>query len=176
MLAVCLKQFFPPIDIQQALVQHAQCPCRFVILATKALSSQASRQVYIYTSHTRGMLTRVASGLFSWSMVAGLLAFSSRQYTPTIHRGPLSASHYFSFLGKRSGRRRLVYTYLDFFSERARLAPPWPLTSSHLNTASVYYLLDLSSFFFAFSTFFCTTSVFSFFRFFVFSFLLFRLC
>ena len=25
------------------------------------------------------------------------------------------------------------------------MAPPWPLTSSHLNTAPVYYLLDLSS-------------------------------
>ena len=36
-------------------------------------------------------------------------------------------------------------TYLDIFSERARLAPPWPLTSSQLNTASVHYLLDLSS-------------------------------
>ena len=35
---------------------------------------------------------------------------------------------------------------LDPSSERARLAPSWPLTSSHLNTASVYYLLDLSSF------------------------------
>ena len=30
--------------------------------------------------------------------------------------------------------------------ERARLAPPWPLTSSHLNTTSVYDLPDLSSF------------------------------
>ena len=26
------------------------------------------------------------------------------------------------------------------------MAPPWSLTSSHLNTASFYYLLDLSSF------------------------------
>ena len=95
----------PPIDIQQALVQHAQCPCRFVILATKALYSQASRQVYIFASHIRGILTRVASGLFSWSAVAGLLAFSSRQYTPTINRGPLSASHCCSLLSKRSGRR-----------------------------------------------------------------------
>ena len=33
-----------------------------------------------------------------------------------------------------------------FFSERARLAPHWPLRSSRLSTASVYYLLDLSSF------------------------------
>ena len=47
---------------------------------------------------------RVAPGLFSCSMVAGLLAFSSRQYTPTINRGPLSASHYFSFLSKLRGR------------------------------------------------------------------------
>ena len=37
-------------------------------------------------------------------------------------------------------------TYLDLFPERARLAPPWPLTSSYLNTASFYYLRDLSSF------------------------------
>ena len=35
----------------------------------------------------------VASGLFSWSMAAGLLAFSSRQFAPTINHGPLSASH-----------------------------------------------------------------------------------
>ena len=50
---------------------------------------------------------RVASGLFSWSMVAGLLAFSSRQCALTINHGPLSASHYFSFLSKR-GAKRLV--------------------------------------------------------------------
>jgi len=48
---------------------------------------------------------RVASGLFSWGMVAGLLALSSRQYTPTVNRGPLSASHQFCFLSKRRGRR-----------------------------------------------------------------------
>ena len=41
---LCLKLFFPPIDIQQALVQHTQCPCRFVFLAAKALQSQSSRQ------------------------------------------------------------------------------------------------------------------------------------
>ena len=43
----------------------------------------------------------------------------------------------------------------DLFPERARLAPPWPLTSSHLNTASCYYLRDLSSFSLIY-TFFCT--------------------
>ena len=52
-----------------------------------------------------GILMRVASGLFSWSMAAGLLAFSSRQFALTIDHEPLSASHYFSFLSKRSGRR-----------------------------------------------------------------------
>ena len=48
---------------------------------------------------------RVVSGLFSWSMVAGVLAFSSRQLSLTINHGTLSASYYFSFLTKRSGRR-----------------------------------------------------------------------
>ena len=31
---------------------------------------------------------RVAFGLFSWSMAAGLLAFSSRQFALTIKHGP----------------------------------------------------------------------------------------
>ena len=42
---------------------------------------------------------------YSWSMAAGLLAFSSRQFALAINHEPLSASHYFSFLSKRSGRR-----------------------------------------------------------------------
>ena len=62
-----------------------------------------------------------------------------------------------------------------FFSERVRLAPSWPLKSSQLNTASVYYLLDRSSFI-CLLHFFCATSVFSFSSFFCFLFLLFRLC
>ena len=32
-----LAVFLPPIDVQQALVQHTQCPCRFVMLETIAL-------------------------------------------------------------------------------------------------------------------------------------------
>ena len=36
--------------------------------------------------------------------------------------------------------------YLTSYCERARLAPPWPLISSHLNTSSFSYVLDLSSF------------------------------
>ena len=57
------------------------------------------------------------------------------------------------------GKLILIQTYLDLFSERARLAPPWPLTSSHLNTASVYHLLD--------QLFFATLSLY--FRVFIFS-------
>ena len=57
------------------------------------------------TRYIRGIVMRVASGLFSWSMAAGLLAFSSRQFALTINHEPLSASHYFLFLSKRSGRR-----------------------------------------------------------------------
>ena len=40
------------------------------------------------TRYIRGILMRVASGLFSWSMAAGLLAFSSRQFALTIKHGP----------------------------------------------------------------------------------------
>ena len=91
LLALCaFKLLFPPIDIQ-----HTQCPCRFVILETKALWSQASSHMYIYyiyiilrstsqvrqqdTGHIRSVPMHAASGLFSWSM-----AFLSRQFAPTI--------------------------------------------------------------------------------------------
>ena len=104
----------------------SQCPCRFVILATKkALNSHKHRDRHIYTSqiqdtsyiHTRYAHACGVCGLFSWRMAAGLLAFSSRQFALTIKHGPLSASHYFSFLSKRSGRRMppaersALYTY-----------------------------------------------------------------
>ena len=42
-----LKLLFLPIDIQ-----HTQWQCRFVILETKALYSQAPRQTYIYIAST----------------------------------------------------------------------------------------------------------------------------
>ena len=53
-----------------------------------------SSQMQQDTRYIRGILMRVASGLFSWSMAAGLLAFSSRQFALAINHGPLSASHY----------------------------------------------------------------------------------
>ena len=40
----------------------------------------------------------VAFGLFSWSMMAGLLAFSSRQFAPTMNHGLLPALHDISIL------------------------------------------------------------------------------
>ena len=104
LLAVCLKLFFPSMDIQQALlvliVQHTQCPCRFILPGTwyvlsrqKKLCSHQLQDRRIYTSqihnkipgtcihkYMHGILMREASGLFSWSMAAGLLAFSSRQF------------------------------------------------------------------------------------------------
>ena len=49
-------------------------------------------------TYIRGILMHVASGLFSWSTAAGLLAFSSRQFAPTINNGSLSASHNISIL------------------------------------------------------------------------------
>ena len=90
LLAVCLKLFFPSMDIQQALlvliVQHTQCPCRFVILPgtwyvlsrQKKLCSHQLQDRRIYTSqihnkipgtcihkYMHGILMREASGLFS---------------------------------------------------------------------------------------------------------------
>ena len=75
------------------------------------------------------------------------------------------------FVGTFLASQRSPFTLLDLdiFSERARLASPWPLTSSHLSTASVYYLLDLSSFSLL-STLFCTSvfrRIFSFLQFFL---------
>ena len=113
MLAVCLELLFPPIDIQQALLQHTQCPCRFVILATKALQFQASRQTYIYIANaTRFQVhTRYAHACGVWGVLlehgrGALGIFKSR--VCTYSQGwtfSMSASHHSSFLSKRSGRR-----------------------------------------------------------------------
>ena len=117
--------FSPPIDIKEALVQHTQCPCRFVILAKKnALYSHKLRDrhiymlrsiYYIYISriqdtrcvHTRYIHTskymRVASvGCFSGAWRRGSWHFQVASLDLS-----LFASHYFSFLSKRSGRRSM---------------------------------------------------------------------
>ena len=85
------------IDIQQSLVQHTQSvsvPIRHPSDKSSAWS-QASRQtdIYMYNANTTCQLRttrythdmRVASvcGLFSWSMAAGFVSFSSRQFALT---------------------------------------------------------------------------------------------
>ena len=113
MLAVFLELFFPPIDTRQALIQHTQCPCRFVILATKALQSQATRQTYIYIANATKyqVHTRYTHACGVWVVFlehggGALGIFKSPVSTyKQAWTFPLSASHYFSFQSKRSGRR-----------------------------------------------------------------------
>ena len=128
---LCVFKLFPPIGIQ-----HTQSPCPYVILliATKALQSQASRQTYRHASqvqdtrHIRGILMHVASGLFSWGR---LLAFSRRQFAPTINHGPTSVrfTHYFylSFPSKHSGWRMppAERSALCIYRLYASLKTPW---------------------------------------------------
>ena len=68
------------------------------------------------------------------------------------------------------------HTYLDVFSERARLAPPWPLKKFPAEHRLRPLLAGPFQLFFAFSTFFVPRPFSHFFRFVVSSFLLFRLC
>ena len=100
-LVVVTAVFSPPIDIKQPPQSStpSQCPCRFLILATKkALNSRKLRDIYYmyianttrYQVHTYAVYSRVwrLGGLFSWSMGAGLVTFSTRQFAVTIHNGP----------------------------------------------------------------------------------------
>ena len=109
MLLKLVAVFSPPIDIRHALGQHTQSvsvPIRHPS-DTSSVYSQASRQTYIYIANTqqdtryiRAILLRVASvGCFPGAWRWGSWHFQ------VIKHGPLSASHYFSFLSKRSGRR-----------------------------------------------------------------------
>ena len=123
--------FSPPIDIRQELQSSTPslCPCRFVILATKkALNSHKLRDRHVYASqiqdtrqvHTyiRGILMRVASvgcfpGAWRWGSWHFQVASLHLQSSMNLY---LSASQYFSFLSKRSGRhtppaeRNALYT------------------------------------------------------------------
>ena len=106
--------FCPPLDIKQALQSStpSQCPCRFVILVTKALQSQASRETYIYIAITRyHVLTRYTHACGVWVVFlehgsGALDIFKSPVCTYNqAWTFSLSASHFFPFLSKRSGRR-----------------------------------------------------------------------
>ena len=76
-----ISYFFPSIDIQ-----HTQCPCRFVILERRKLKLCCRQKKFetgicIGTTQSKipgayGILTHVASGLFSRCMAAKLLALS----------------------------------------------------------------------------------------------------
>ena len=97
-----------------------------------------------------------------------LVPHSTTSVTKSRTRSTLPSCHSISSCGTSVNR----HTYLDLFSERARLVPSWPLRSSQLNTASRLLLAGLFQlFFFAFSTFFVLLAFSHFFRFFVSSFL-----
>ena len=105
------KPPFTPIDIQHT--QSVSVPIRHPrdrenLWSDKLRDKHIHRKYYNKIPGTYGILMRLASELFSWSMAEGLLAVSSRYFPPTINHGPLSASRYFfcfSFLSKRSERR-----------------------------------------------------------------------
>ena len=92
--------FSPPIDIKQALQSSTPSQCLRADSSSyrqkKALNSHKLRDRHIYASqiqdtryiNTRYTLACGVCGLFSWSMAAGLLAFSSRQFALTIKHGP----------------------------------------------------------------------------------------
>ena len=91
MLAVCLKLFFSPIDIQQASTSPARpvsVPIRHPSGKSSAVTSFET-DVHIHRKYNNipgSIFMRVASGLFSWSVAVGLLAFSSRQFALTYNR------------------------------------------------------------------------------------------
>ena len=77
------------------------------------------------------------------SMVAGFLAFSRRQFALTISHIPLSASHYFSFLSKRSGRRMppaersALYIYFEVYT----LTQVWSVLDPNTERTSYPWVL-----------------------------------
>ena len=107
---MCFERFFHSTHRHAASTNPAH-PVSVPIRHPSDSHKLRDRHIYIanatrYQVHTRYILMRVGSGLFPWSVAAGLLAFSSRQclhLQSIINLCPLS--HYFSFLSKRSGRR-----------------------------------------------------------------------
>ena len=114
-LLIVTTVFAPPIDMQQALATPSQCADSSSCRQKLCTRSHKLRDIYIPgkshiqqdTRYIRGILMRVASvGCFpgawrlgSWHFqVASLHLQSSTDFL-------FSASDYYSFLGKRSGRR-----------------------------------------------------------------------
>ena len=109
------RTVFPLIDIQQALIQHTQCPCRFVILATKKLCSHKLRDRHIFTSQmqqdTRHIPYAVNSRVWRLGCFSGAWRRGSWHFqVASLHFLQSIMNHFvrftlFSFLSKRSGRR-----------------------------------------------------------------------
>ena len=101
---------FSPPDIQQGLVQHSKSVSVPIHPSDKSSEwPQASRQAYIYTSHIRGILD--ARGV--WVVFSGVrwrgswhFQVASWHLQSIMDLRPLHTIFYFSFLSKRSGRRK----------------------------------------------------------------------
>ena len=99
-------------------VQHTQCPCRFVILATKKALNDTSFETDLYIHRKYQIPGRyihtyaVCSCVWRlWVVFLGHGGGALGIFKPSVctynqaWTFSLSASHYFSFLSKRSGRR-----------------------------------------------------------------------
>ena len=119
----CLKLFFPPIDIQQARHRHptsttySSSPAHPVSVPIRHPSDKSSvvtsfeTNIYIHCKYNKIPGTYAVYscvwrlGCFPGAWRRGSWHFQvASLHLLTINRGPLSASHYFSFLSKRSGR------------------------------------------------------------------------
>ena len=116
-----LKLFFPPIVTQQTLfivVQHAQCPCRVVILAPKALLSHASRQTYTFIANTwlvqdtRCIHPRFTHACGLWVVLlehgGGALGIFKSPICTYNQSWPFVRFPLFLSLSKRNGRRGIL--------------------------------------------------------------------
>ena len=122
LLAVCVfKLFVPPVDRHPAhpLSAPVRHPKEKTSVVTRFETDIYASQVQQFTGYVRGVLTHVVAGVFSWSMTAGLVAFSSRQFAPTINQswGPLSASHHISIFPSEAsaagrGAKRLEHKHM----------------------------------------------------------------
>ena len=109
--------FSPPIDIQEALVQHTvSVPIRHPSdKSSVRIVTSFEADLYIIhrkyneipgtSIYIRGIIMRVASVGFFLEHAGGALGIFKSPVCTYNQAGPLSASHYFSLLSKRSGRR-----------------------------------------------------------------------
>ena len=94
LLAVCF--FHPSISSTPSVRADSSSIFKSSVVTSFETDIYKRRKKIQDTSYIHGILMHVAPGLFSWSMAAGLLAFSSRHFAPAINHGLLFASHYIS--------------------------------------------------------------------------------